>query len=730
MVYTSLRKLIRGVLDESSRHRRAAVRDTLQQAYGSDPEGAPPTLSSGRVNKLAQMAQLGYELAGETAGSPPKYGFTMTSIQKVGINPASTFETPLALYAYPVEPRLVDQLLGGKFRDVGRQIPEIAATIPAGEGRTSLPFVATAPYINFFRINDTPGVYYTSVGMDDSSYRNAVDNLYMWFADRSGVPDTDKTFRRSLVRAQQHNNINRGSTIKLSAALDDYGRLATIWTLSRALSLLKTEADFVKYHAAAEGDEPPPIGQSNISMWRTLLLMAGVKAVVDDAGKGLIHRLEPTQIAVMDTTILEVVQQFDNVTPAATTGRDPAGRKQQERTRYTTKFVDYVRQDLAEENPNFVDVLHNVDILSTYPSESKRQLKDAGLFDDLQEFVRNFIKNSDINAVLNEMGSFYSAYKIFGDVIITDILDRIAASSTPYSDFGTMIEKRQTYSLSFALMLFKSFAAKYRSEIAEERQFYVNLIVDLADAFSYEKILTPSAFIQEVMPIIMAMPKGRDTVVYEEGTKDQVRLIDYIFKIFGEAEQETQAGDIRRKETQFSQKYTRKPYTEDLTDTGNTADEILKLLKNRVGAARRELAYVKSQYKTAVENDLPTFLRASSHDFIASTRFLSLSQMLPDPDDVYKIEEIYDRYKAEIQEACRPISDAQSNAIWGGPGTDSEKGERATQLLKDHTAGQIQKIEAAIVTFEREMNDFLATLKSPEGEGPLHERLMRQWKLL
>jgi hypothetical protein len=293
-----------------------------------------------------------------------------------------------------------------------------------------------------------------------------------------------------------------------------------------------------------------------------------------------------------------------------------------------------------------------------------------------------------------------------------------------------MIEKRQTYSLSFALMLFKAFAAKYRSEIAEERQFYVSLIIDLADAFSYEKILTPSAFIQEVMPIIMAMPKGRDTIVYEEGSQDQVRLIDYILKIFGKAEQETQAGDINRKERQFSQKYMRKPYTEDLTETGNTADEILKQLKNRVDAARRNLAYVKSQYKTAVENDLPTFLRASSHDFIASSHFLGLSLMLPDPDDVYKIEEIYDRYKAAIQEACRPITQEQSNVIWGGTGTDEEKKERSKQLLEDHTGGQIQKIEAAINTFDREMNDFLATLKSPEGEGPLHERLMRQWKLL
>jgi len=400
------------------------------------------------------------------------------------------------------------------------------------------------------------------------------------------------------------------------------------------------------------------------------------------------------------------------------------------RSWYITKFVDYVRQELAKENPDVRDFLHYVDTLSTYPSEAKRQMKEAGIFDALQDFVRNFIKNEDLNVVLSKMGSFFSAYKLFGDVIITDILDRIAASSTPYSDFGTMIEKRQTYSLSFALMLFKAFAEKYRSEIAEERQFYVSLIIDLADAFSYEKILTPSAFIQEVMPIIMAMPKGRDTIVYEEGSQDQVRLIDYILKIFGQAEQETQAGDIRRKETQFSQKYMRKPYTEDLTDTGNTADEILKQLKNRVDAARRNLAYVKSQYKTAVENDLPTFLRASTHDFIASTRFLGLSLMLPDPDDVYKIEEIYDRYKAEIQEACRPITAEQSNVIWGGTGTDEEIKARSKQLLKDHTGSQIQKIEAAINTFEREMNDFLATLKSPEGEGPLHERLMRQWKLL
>jgi hypothetical protein len=430
----------------------------------------------------------------------------------------------------------------------------------------------------------------------------------------------------------------------------------------------------------------------------------------------------------MDTTILEIIQQFDNVTPATTDRRDPAGKRQKDRTKQTALYTDYIRKELAKENPNVNDVLYQVRLLGSHPSESKRQLREAGLFDELQEFVRNLIKNGDITVVIASPSHSSSAYSLFGDVIISDILERMAASGTPYSSIGSMIQNSGTHSLPFALKLLKAFAVKYQSEILEEQNFYVRLILDLAHRFSYEKFLTPSAFIQEVMPIIKAMPGGRDAVAYKKGSK--VRLIDHIFELFGDAEQEAASGDVRRKESQFSQKYTRRPYTGDLTDTGNTADEILKQLKDRVDAARRNLAYVKSTYAVDADRGLPTFLRASSHDFIASTRFLSLSQMLPDPDDVYKIEEIYDRYKTEIQEACRPISDAQSNAIWGGPGTDSEKGERAAQLLKDHTGGQIQKIEAAIVTFEREMKDFMSTLKSTEGEGPLHERLMRQWKLL
>lgn len=730
MDYASLRKLIRGLLDESSRQRRAAVRDTLRQAYASDPEGAPPTLSSGRVNKLAQIAQLGYELAGETAGSPPKYGFTMTSIQKVGINPASTFETPLALYAYPVDPVHIDQLLGGKFRDVGRQIPEIASAIPAGEGRTSLPFVATAPYINFFRINDTPGVYYTSVGMSEGQYKDAIDGLYAWFMDKSGTSDANKNFRSALVKAQQYNRVNSGSTIMPASALGDYGRLATVWSLSRALSLLKAEADFTKYQAAALGsEESETISQSNISMWRTLLLTAGIKAVVDDAGKGLIHRLEPFQMAVMDTTILEIIQQFDNVTPATTT-REPAGKKQQDSVKHTTLFVNYVREELAKAKPNLQDVLHYVNTLTMNPGQARRQLKEAGIFDSLQEFVRNFIKSGDLNVVGN-MTRLFSAYTLFGDVIISDILDRIAESSSPYADVGSMIQSRQTYTLVFALKLLKAFAVKYKSEIVEEQNFYVRLITDLAGAFSYEKILTPSAFIQEVMPIIKEMPDGKNTnISVKEG---QVNLVDHIRQIFGEVERETQGVASRRKEDQFREKYTRKPRIDGILADDITGAPILKSALHFSRVARSRLKYAKDRFKDDVANKRATLLRARPDDFLVGTSFFSLSNyshMLPDSGANAQIEDIYQRYKTEIQKACRTISNKELDAALISSGTDEEMIEKSKKLMKDYAEMQLQKIEAAIDTFEKEMTDFLTSYMPPGGDEPLHERLMRQWKLL
>jgi hypothetical protein len=71
MTHSLLRKIIDEVIAESSPARRAATRSQLTQAHLDDTEGAPPVSKSGRVDILAQIAQLGYSLAGETAVEGP-----------------------------------------------------------------------------------------------------------------------------------------------------------------------------------------------------------------------------------------------------------------------------------------------------------------------------------------------------------------------------------------------------------------------------------------------------------------------------------------------------------------------------------------------------------------------------------------------------------------------------------------------------------------------------------
>lgn len=119
-----LRTLVRAHLEEASRARRQQTRAII--AAASDL----PTTASGRVDTAKQIALTGYSLAKDSAGAPPRYGFTMTSIQKVGINPASGFNTPLALYAYPVTPMMVTHLTGGKNIDIALNMPEIEDEIP------------------------------------------------------------------------------------------------------------------------------------------------------------------------------------------------------------------------------------------------------------------------------------------------------------------------------------------------------------------------------------------------------------------------------------------------------------------------------------------------------------------------------------------------------------------------------------------------------------------------
>ena len=328
---STLRLMIRAVLEESSAVRRAQTR----------------AITGDRNNKLEI-----WQLADSLITTPPSAHFTMTSIQKVGINPGSRYNTPLALYAYPVTDHTVDQLMGVFQPDVEahaeagaspEDLKKIAANkaksaksdeeqaqffaqFPLTEAYHQLPFVAGAPFINFFRLQPD-GVFYTSIGMSQGQYDAGMSNLTAYIKQR----DVGTEQRYGTPEEAMQQIVDRAMSFhKIKGGLDDVARLKVAWTTTRGWA--QRLADQV------QGGDIEGMSPRSLVMWRRLLLEMGIKAVCDDAGLSLVHPAEPTQTAVMDTTIVEIIRQFDNRTPTmAIGGRE---RSERQKTEYEVQSGD------------------------------------------------------------------------------------------------------------------------------------------------------------------------------------------------------------------------------------------------------------------------------------------------------------------------------------------------------------------------------------------------------
>ena len=336
--------MIRAVLEESSAARRAQTR----------------AITGDRNTKLEI-----WQLADSLITSPPSAHFTMTSIQKVGINPGSRYNTPLALYAYPVTDHTVDQLMGVFQPDVEAhaaagatpaELKKIAANkaksaksdeeqaqffaqFPLSEVYHKLPFVDDAPYINFFRLQPD-GVFYTSIGMTQGQYDAGIANLTAYV--KQNDVGTDKRYGTPEEAMQQI--VDRAMSFhKIRGGLDDVGRLKVAWTTTRGWAQRLADQ--------AQSGDVEGMSPRSLVMWRRLLLEMGIKAVCDDAGLSLVHSAEPIQTAVMDTTIVEIIRQFDNRTPTmAIGGRERSERQKTEYEVQSGNPTGMIKAALKDEN--------------------------------------------------------------------------------------------------------------------------------------------------------------------------------------------------------------------------------------------------------------------------------------------------------------------------------------------------------------------------------------------
>jgi hypothetical protein len=199
----------------------------------------------------------------------PKFFFSMTQINKLGINPQSKYNTPIGIYAYPLTKNYYDMLINN-----------------------SLPFAGEQPHIQLFTLNVTTfnmrsythnQLYYTDSPIIKKMYGKGNDFILRCFKEsREPTP------------------------------------ISQFWNLTRLVSKTPTK-------------------------WNALLRNLGYTNFYDP-GQGTIHPSEPTQMVVLDPSVIIHLGSFSNHKSQEQLNRDGKIEKLFE----DPKFHKYITPDIIK----------------------------------------------------------------------------------------------------------------------------------------------------------------------------------------------------------------------------------------------------------------------------------------------------------------------------------------------------------------------------------------------
>lgn len=180
---------------------------------------------------------------------------SFTDLDKLGINPKSSYFTPLGIYAYPLE--YVYEVIGD--------------TKSAG----NLPFAGNKPFVNLFSVK---GNIIDIQKFSQSDFNNYVDNKLRKYAKKFL---TDVEWFRLFWRAEK---TARART-----------KISHFWNLTRLLS----EEEAIKTRKSA------PL------LWNVLFRAIEIDGFVD-MGSGTIHPSEPTQAVFFEKRVIGKVERYNN----------------------------------------------------------------------------------------------------------------------------------------------------------------------------------------------------------------------------------------------------------------------------------------------------------------------------------------------------------------------------------------------------------------------------------
>ena len=182
----------------------------------------------------------------------PEYYFTMTSIDKVGINPKTTYKTPVGICSYPLNSKYYKMLVSDK-----------------------LPFVSKAPHCTILQL-----IKSGLLVVGDSSTQGVLtpeqSEVLQFKAMKMTYPDYDDSelFERLEILQDENTHFRKNLDARL------FG-----------LTYILTE----KQGAMA---------------WNLLLRKLGFSAI-QDPGFGIIHPSEPTQCIFLTRSACNIIESFD-----------------------------------------------------------------------------------------------------------------------------------------------------------------------------------------------------------------------------------------------------------------------------------------------------------------------------------------------------------------------------------------------------------------------------------
>jgi hypothetical protein len=207
-----------------------------------------------------------YEQLEKYKDDPDVY-ISFRDIKKIGINPQSRYNTPNAIYSYPLS------LIWEDFDHLKKQI--------------YVPFAGEHPYIYIFKP------------------RNINKGLFINKYTKNDFKIDIQKLRNSLFVDKKRLDFLLTVVDKFSLIDIPSGR---IWFITFGLTLKKSTKEIIQYPNTLEEHD---VRSNHVNLWNKLIYkVLGYDYVIDD-GEGIIHESEPTQALFFSSATINVIDVID-----------------------------------------------------------------------------------------------------------------------------------------------------------------------------------------------------------------------------------------------------------------------------------------------------------------------------------------------------------------------------------------------------------------------------------